>query len=324
MSTRKGLSASESRKLWKKRKESFRTDPLYECGKLIAQTVNPFVNLITFMPREIKVAAELERQGLTWFELPQKDRLEHQAYLDIAELLLLFGEELRGHTLAIRLNILTLVTKGQADAWKHDGHALRSRFSDWLLPFKVIFGEQEEDSLQGFSSQIAGGLLCPVILDWSDDSVQLQLRSKRQTVELHAWPRVLYQEFVFHREDEWDGFLQSGLLVKCFKRIHNTPHLPLVISQGISLSSILYVVALVAAFLSQSLFIYLQDYCQVLQTLAGPDAYARGAVRKFSRQLETHLHNRAHRHSVEALLHWWTRYRATAYIASLRQAGSIP
>ncbi|KAH6913008.1 hypothetical protein BKA70DRAFT_1097398, partial [Coprinopsis sp. MPI-PUGE-AT-0042] len=189
-------------------------DPLYECGKLIARTVSPYINLSIFITTEIKVATELDREGLPWHELPKKDRLEHQMYLDTAELLLLFGEDLLGHTRAIRLNVLTLASKGQAEAWKLDGQALRHSFSIWLLPLKAIFGHREGDCLQGFCSQIAGGLLCPVTLDWNDDGVQQSLQSKRQTVELHAWPRVLYQEFVFQPDDEWDGFLQSGLLVK--------------------------------------------------------------------------------------------------------------
>jgi hypothetical protein len=35
-----------------------------------------------------------------------------------------------------------------------------------------------------------------------------------QSFKLAEWPRILYQNWEYDRNEPWDGFLQSGVLMK--------------------------------------------------------------------------------------------------------------
>ncbi|KAH6904049.1 hypothetical protein BKA70DRAFT_1227045 [Coprinopsis sp. MPI-PUGE-AT-0042] len=145
-------------------------DPLFKCGQYIARSIHPYIYLNRIIPTEVKIERSLEEDQLRWQEMHEKDREDHRLYLLIKDAILSAGEDIVESTVAVQGNILDLVTKGQTFALRVDLAQLKQKAPDWLASYGFPFdAEGNENSLmRGFESDLIGGLLCPVSLDWLD------------------------------------------------------------------------------------------------------------------------------------------------------------
>ncbi|KAH6911952.1 hypothetical protein BKA70DRAFT_1422668 [Coprinopsis sp. MPI-PUGE-AT-0042] len=257
---------------WKQREQSRSDDPLYECGKQVARTVHAFLSF------------------KNWKTLDLGHRRQHEIYLEVVRLISLAGDDLEQSSPAIRDNIVNMTAKGMAAAHANDIRVLRVQLPTWLYDAR----DSVVSDANRHRRDTIDGLLCPVTLDWSEESIKASLRSSPQPLDLDRRPGVLYRHGAYDVSDHWDGFLQNVLLVKAFRCIARTvpKHCPsLEPERRVSISAICYIATLLLTVLSES----------------GLQKYERGALRRFYRVLDEHLRLLEHGRRVQELLEWWDR-----------------
>ncbi|KAH6891715.1 hypothetical protein BKA70DRAFT_1233932 [Coprinopsis sp. MPI-PUGE-AT-0042] len=200
--------SSRTKSLWRDRKQSYLTDPLFFLGQQFARTVDPFAILRTLVKRETRALGRLQKRSETWrqgMHLPE-ERREHRAYLTLLQLLQLQGEDLTQSTTAVQKHILDLtqLSAGQAKAWSTD-----------LTKAQTLLSQRLGGDFhgKGFEDDTIGRLLCPIAHDWRSEEVKQALRETPQTIAAGAWPSVLYQPIEIESQHPWEGFLRSSLLV---------------------------------------------------------------------------------------------------------------
>ncbi|KAH6884691.1 hypothetical protein BKA70DRAFT_1029050, partial [Coprinopsis sp. MPI-PUGE-AT-0042] len=198
-------------------------DPLYHLGQQISRFINPFANLSKTFKFEEKVKRYLAKHGLSWRELGEQDKRDHELYLQVLGLIEKSGEKWEGGNRAQGRNIIEMLTRGQTSAWIDDQRHLDAQIMEWLqhAPYKIdVSSGVDRDATQANSSKgfkhgsAMGVLLCPVTLDWSKQEVRGRLNETAQPLEVNEWPRLLYQNMEYNAQDPWDGFLRNRLLLK--------------------------------------------------------------------------------------------------------------
>ncbi|KAH9028596.1 hypothetical protein EDB85DRAFT_1867775 [Lactarius pseudohatsudake] len=88
---------------------------------------------------------------------------------------------------------------------------------DWQPAFPIA------RHLLGFNHRTSGRLLCPVTLNWADDSVRDSLRHGTQNVTAADHPAFLWPQDVFTLDDIYKGFLRGPVLLMAYKYIFISP-----------------------------------------------------------------------------------------------------
>ncbi|KAH9036291.1 hypothetical protein EDB84DRAFT_1437712 [Lactarius hengduanensis] len=88
---------------------------------------------------------------------------------------------------------------------------------DWQPAFPIA------RHLLGFNHRTSGRLLCPVTLNWADDSVRDALRHGTQNVTAANHPAFLWPQDVFTLDDIYKGFLRGPVLLMAYKYIFISP-----------------------------------------------------------------------------------------------------
>ncbi|KAF8512577.1 hypothetical protein JB92DRAFT_2550005, partial [Gautieria morchelliformis] len=66
----------------------------------------------------------------------------------------------------------------------------------------------------GFNYPLTGCLLCLAKLDYTDLSIQQQLKSGEYDLQPTDWPLFFYENDTYNSDDEIQGLLRSKLLVQ--------------------------------------------------------------------------------------------------------------
>ncbi|KAH8984084.1 hypothetical protein EDB86DRAFT_2810987 [Lactarius hatsudake] len=88
---------------------------------------------------------------------------------------------------------------------------------DWQPAFPIA------RHLLGFNHRTSGRLLCPVTLNWADDSVRDALRHGTQNVTAADHPAFLWPQDVFTLDNIYKGFLRGPVLLMAYKYIFISP-----------------------------------------------------------------------------------------------------
>ncbi|KAI0642490.1 hypothetical protein C8Q79DRAFT_928936 [Trametes meyenii] len=123
---------------------------------------------------------------------------------------------------------------GASGAKSDDTRSLRGAIIDWIKAKNrsnpAVTNGLERDSKhgRGFRHNITGRLLCPVMLDWRDDSVRQSLLNHTATIDGNHingshWPAFLYAGSVYNKDVPWEGFLQGEYLLRTYCHIFTSP-----------------------------------------------------------------------------------------------------
>ncbi|KAH6883627.1 hypothetical protein BKA70DRAFT_1446634 [Coprinopsis sp. MPI-PUGE-AT-0042] len=287
-SSRGHIQSRLTRTFWETRLREFRTDPVFLSGEIFARTVDPFTNIRKLLEDEVKVERDLIAMSQTWRHMIYPShRLDQQMYLAIKSLLSP-EEDVTRCTIAVHNHIVTLLSKGQTNAWSCD---LRTAQELVHRGFEVQCGEE----VQEHCTQV-GHLLRPIDHPSGDNCPLDEIgkptvapQSQPQPLSPGSWPAILYQNMEFNSHQPEEGFLMNRLLVTVYKAIHRRP--TGVTNPGrklskLTLASIVYIATL------------------VVSAVAAPETYPhRRLFRLLSEFLEQHRQEAWYRE----LLRWWGR-----------------
>ncbi|KAI0666518.1 hypothetical protein C8Q78DRAFT_968023 [Trametes maxima] len=141
----------------------------------------------------------------------------------------LHAPELNGlliHALQLKL--------GASGAKSDDTSSLRGAVIDWIkddnrsTPALTDSLHRDKKLGRGFRNDITGRLLCPVMLDWSDETVRADLLNNMATIDGNAvngshWPTFLYADSIFNKDLPWEGFLKGKYLRRAYSHIFTSP-----------------------------------------------------------------------------------------------------
>ncbi|KAI0359727.1 hypothetical protein OH77DRAFT_1509078 [Trametes cingulata] len=99
--------------------------------------------------------------------------------------------------------------------------------SDSLKHAKVVLHPTDKTQ-RGFNNPVTGRLLCPIVLDYADDSVRRLLETHQATIDGHPvngshWPIFAFDEHRYNPAMPWESFLRGRLIVQGFRHIFTSP-----------------------------------------------------------------------------------------------------
>ncbi|KAF8497284.1 hypothetical protein JB92DRAFT_3125795 [Gautieria morchelliformis] len=120
------------------------------------------------------------------------------------------------------------ILAGQGSARQADTNGLKTNIIDMMFhPDNAAQGlsglDRKVKITRGFHNDATGRLLCPVTLDWDDDSYE-KLRASPSTASTSSWPMFFYPNGAYEPTDMEKGLLRSELLVFVFKYIYTGPN----------------------------------------------------------------------------------------------------
>ncbi|KAI6019353.1 hypothetical protein BKA83DRAFT_10736 [Pisolithus microcarpus] len=124
------------------------------------------------------------------------------------------------------IEIGELIQKGINGARVDDTKGMKGAIIDWITPKGQSLSlhiPHNMKSGRGFNHECTGALLCPAGLDWTNIQTQMKLMNGEIQVPGDQWPVFLYADYSYDPEDQWNGLLQSGLLVSAYKHIFTSP-----------------------------------------------------------------------------------------------------
>ncbi|KAF8501968.1 hypothetical protein JB92DRAFT_2833638 [Gautieria morchelliformis] len=132
-------------------------------------------------------------------------------------------------TVCHRAYFVTQLKAGQGSARQADTNGLKTNIIDMMFhPDNAAQGlsglDRKVKITRGFHNDATGRLLCPVTLDWDDDSVKEKLRASPNTASTSSWPMFFYPNGAYEPTDMEKGLLRSELLVFVFKYIYTGPN----------------------------------------------------------------------------------------------------
>lgn len=296
---------------------------LTEYGRRFGRSVYAFPRLTVFElllpygPKEILEVGEVDGQlqelnmseseedSLGWREF--KRHLYHQLLHMVPKL----EERLANASSRQDIsNIANPIQKGVAFARRDDAKGLRTLVLEWIAPPGVAADPPLDCTKKtscGFNHALTGAMLCPVVLNWSDFSVQSRIRSGALSGD--HWPSFVFENYALGRGNPWEGFFRSSLLVMAYKHIFSTPTSPRNStcqpdSHGrnefiqhdlnqVTLPELAYVAAQVRHALSSS------------TTFLAPDAVT--SSRNFYEFMIHFFYKHERDHEIGRLLSWWDR-----------------
>ncbi|RDX47355.1 hypothetical protein OH76DRAFT_1526069 [Lentinus brumalis] len=94
-----------------------------------------------------------------------------------------------------------------------DIHNIKKAVLTWNRYEPLILPEAK--SVRGFNHPECGRLLCPPTYNWSDPEIRkaLQNGSRKYPLGAKNWPRVLWLDEEFNRENPMDGFMRNRRLI---------------------------------------------------------------------------------------------------------------
>ncbi|KAI0370819.1 hypothetical protein BV20DRAFT_1071766 [Pilatotrama ljubarskyi] len=134
----------------------------------------------------------------------------------------------------IRFYLSTLTSQlqlGASGAKSDDTRSLRGSVIDWLkvdFPADTVNLNRDTKVGRGFRNEVTGRLLCPVMLDWNDESVRTELLNRTATIDGEPvngshWPAFLYASGIYNESVPWVGFLMGENLLRTYLHIFISP-----------------------------------------------------------------------------------------------------
>ncbi|KAH6908723.1 hypothetical protein BKA70DRAFT_1371919 [Coprinopsis sp. MPI-PUGE-AT-0042] len=199
------------------RKRPCRTDPLVHNGRHFGRTIKNGM-LRSF---QLEVTGELLEN-----ELSLQERREHEIYRQLLTLSPGLEDRLCNGSDEDIFHVAELIQKGSSTARADDTKGLKGVILDWITPP----GEALRPPLtrnvktdRGFYHDVTGRLLCPIGLDWKNQSTKEKLRNGTLTVSGDQWPLFLYDGYAYDPGNIWKGLFRSLLLISAFKHIFTSP-----------------------------------------------------------------------------------------------------
>ncbi|KAI9068225.1 hypothetical protein FKP32DRAFT_1587883 [Trametes sanguinea] len=202
-------------------------DPIKAYGRHFVRTVDMFV-----LPAVVIQAGMQYNPDRPASEYSPEERHNHAAW-----------EEL----LHIIPNLLTILLDSNADqplrrvssallagcnaARSDDTRAIKLAIVEWLsaaLQEANVVLHPANKAQRGFNNVVTGRLLCPIVLDYHDDSVRKLLESYQATVDGvpvdgSHWPTFAYDEATYNPALPWQSFLCGRLIIQAFRHVFTSP-----------------------------------------------------------------------------------------------------
>ncbi|KAF6764200.1 hypothetical protein DFP72DRAFT_799972, partial [Ephemerocybe angulata] len=196
------------------------TDPLVHHGRHFGRAVYAFANVHALLNTGINSDDSTPAET-------QQERREIRVYKKLMNMVPGLEERLMSSSEEEVMAIANMIQKGAASGRSDDTKSMKGAILDWIVPSS---GEPLRPPLarnikanRGFNHERTGLLLCPAGLDWNNEEVKRQMRSKEIIVTGEHWPLFLYQNETYHPLDPYNGFLKGNLLVMGFKHVFTSP-----------------------------------------------------------------------------------------------------
>ncbi|KAJ7579392.1 hypothetical protein C8J56DRAFT_1169724 [Mycena floridula] len=212
---RRSPSVEELAEYETKKKPKTQSDPLIAVGRIFGRYVDMFRTV-----QKVIVQGQIHNPDEE--DTYTEDQMaRYKTFEGLIEVCPHLGDELNGCSVTRVIDIASTIDEGRKRARGEDVNSVKEKlelWETWTPPFPL-----QNRSLCGYNHPQLGLLLCPAELDWNDPITVNKLRQGQIIPRAEDLPNLLWAGNEKDPDDDFDGFLRNGLLLKAYLHIFRGP-----------------------------------------------------------------------------------------------------
>ncbi|KAI0362803.1 hypothetical protein OH77DRAFT_1417095 [Trametes cingulata] len=202
-------------------------DPIKSFGRHFARTIDMFTLPAVVIQAGMEYDPERPAQDYTAEE--RRNNASWEALLRMIPNLaaMLMDANAQQPVTRISAALLSGGNAARSDDTRSIKIAIIEWLSDSLKQAKVVLHPTNK-SQRGFNNPVTGRLLCPIVLDYADESIRKLLETHQATIDGQPvngshWPVFAFDEQRYNPAMPWESFLRGRLVVQGFRHIFTSP-----------------------------------------------------------------------------------------------------